>query len=378
MIKKIVYIFCFFFATIIACKKPFEPAAITADNNFLVVEGVINSAPNAHTTINLSRTKKLADTSINAPETTAQVTVEGESGGIFPLLNIGNGSYTINQLNLNSAGKYRLKIITADGKQYASSFVGAKATPPIDSITWRQPDDLTINIHTHDPQNNTRYYRWEYIETWQYTAPLNTAWGEKNGRIFVVDSNTQLFTCWKSAPSTNILLGNTLQLSEDVISNIPLTTVEQNSEKPFIKYSILVNQYSLTREAYDYWQILQKNTQNLGTLFDPLPAQLKGNIQCVTNPREPVIGFVSICPIQQKRIFISHAELTNWPGPPPPDNCGIIGISQDPFDFLNYTFDDPSYAPYYFVSAGPLIIAKKICLDCTQKGGSTRRPAFWQ
>lgn len=378
MIKKIVYIFCFFVATLIACKKPFEPAATTADNNFLVVDGVINATANGTTVITLSRTKRLADTTINSVETTARVTVEGESGGVFSLVNLGDGRYTINQLNINSAGKYRLKIITADGKQYLSAFVAVKPTPPIDSVTWKQPDDLTISVHTRDRQNNTRYYRWDFVETWQYTAPLNTTWGEKNGRIFVVDSNTQVFTCWISVNSTDILLGNSIQLSEDVISNLPLTTIPKNSEKPLIKYSILVNQYALTREAYEYWQILQKNTQNLGTLFDPQPSQLKGNIQCVTNPGEPVIGFVSICPIQQKRIFISNAELTNWPGPPPPDNCGIIGIPQDPVDFLNYTFDDPTYAPYYFVSAGPLIIAKRICLDCTQKGGATRRPAFWQ
>jgi Domain of unknown function (DUF4249) len=378
MIKKIVYIFCFFVATLTACKKPFEPAAITVDNNFLVVDGVINATANGSTIITLSRTKRLADTTINSVETTAQVTVEGESGGVFSLVNLGDGRYTSNQLNINSAGKYRLKIITADGKQYLSAFVAVKPTPAIDSVTWKQPDDLTISVHTRDRQNNTRYYRWDFVETWQYTAPLNTAWGEKNGRIFVVDSNTQLFTCWISVNSTAILLGNSIQLSEDVISSLPLTTIPKNSEKPLIKYSILVNQYALTREAYEYWQILQKNTQNLGTLFDPQPSQLKGNIQCVTNPGEPVIGFVSICPIEQKRIFINYAELANWPGPPPADNCGIIGIPQDPVDFLNYTFDDPTYAPYYFVSAGPLILAKKICLDCTQKGGATRRPAFWQ
>jgi hypothetical protein len=304
--------------------------------------------------------------------------VEGESAGAFSLVNLGDGRYTSNQLNINSAGKYRLKIITADGKQYLSAFVAVKPTPAIDSVTWKQPDDLTISVHTRDRQNNTRYYRWDFVETWQYTAPLFTVWGLNNRRIFVTDSNTQLYTCWISVNSTDILLGNSIQLSEDVISSLPLTTIPKNSEKALIKYSILVNQYALTREAYEYWQILQKNTQNLGTLFDPQPSQLKGNIQCVTNPGEPVIGFVSICPIQQKRIFINYAELANWPGPPPADNCGIIGIPQDPVDFLNYTFDDPTYAPYYFVSGGPLILAKKICLDCTQKGGATRRPAFWQ
>jgi hypothetical protein len=377
MIRKVTWYFLVMAATIPACKKPYEPAAITANNNFLVVEGVINAVPNATTTITLSRTKRLADTTINTFETTAQVSIEGEGGGIFPLFNSSNGRYT-NQLNLNSAGKYRLKIMTADGKQYVSSFVSVKSTPPIDSVTWQQPNDLTLYVHSRDPQNNTKYYRWDYIETWQYTAPFNTAWGEKNGRIFVLDSNTQIFTCWISVNSNSILLGNTTQLSEDVISKLPLTTIAPTSAKALIKYSILVNQYALTREAYDYWQILEKNTQNLGTLFDPLPAQLKGNIECVTNPREQVIGFVSACRVQQKRIFISNAELNNWPGPPPPDNCDIRGISQDPTDFLNYTYDDPSYAPYYFVSAGPLIIAKKICLDCTQQGGSTKKPSFWQ
>jgi hypothetical protein len=53
---------------------------------------------------------------------------------------------------------------------------------PIDSITWKQKLDspnkaVTVFVHAHDPQNKTLFYRWDYVETWQYEAPLNATLG---------------------------------------------------------------------------------------------------------------------------------------------------------------------------------------------------------
>ena len=94
------------------------------------------------------------------------------------------GIYKSNPLLLNSADKYRLKIITASGEQYASDFVEVRQTPAIDSITWQQQNDVTIYANTHDPSNSTTYYRWDFIETWQYRSQLESELGQKNGIIF--------------------------------------------------------------------------------------------------------------------------------------------------------------------------------------------------
>jgi hypothetical protein len=377
MIKR-VYKYLLLLFLVAGCKKSFEPIAITTDYKYLVVDGVINAAANSSTIIVLSRTKRLTDsTYISFPELNAQVTIEGEVGGIFVLRNNGNGDYISNPLSLNAGNKYRLRIKTFDGREYLSSFVPVNQTPAIDNISWQQPDDITVYVSTRDPQNNTRYYRWEFVETWEYNAELTTPWILKNERVIPKVAGEEYYTCWASARSSNILIGSSIKLTEDVISNEPIAVIAKGSEKGLIKYSILVKQYALTRPAYDYWQILQKNTQSLGSLFDPQPSQLRGNIQSVSNPGEPVIGFVSVCSVQEKRIFINKQQLTNWLAPPPPD-CSEKEIAKNPLGDFVFTFEDTTYAPYYFISGGGVQIAKKDCLDCRRKGGVSVKPVFWQ
>src|SRR5262249_36219111 len=101
--------------------------------------------------------------------------------------------------------------------------------------------------------------------------------------------------------------------SSDIINQQLIETIPARSEKIGFKYSILVNEYAITEEAFAYWQSLKKNTEQLGTLFDEQPTQqVSGNIHCVSNPNEPVIGFIASGTMQQKRIFISNDDLPYW------------------------------------------------------------------
>ena len=57
---------------------------------------------------------------------------------------------------------------------------------------------------------------------------------------------------------------------------------------------------------------MKKNTEQTGSLFDPQPSQLSGNIHCLTDPNELVIGYVEITQEQTQRIFISSSEVSDW------------------------------------------------------------------
>jgi hypothetical protein len=367
-----------------ACKKPYTPAAITINYNYLVIDGVINANPNGSTTILLSRTKNLTDSVKPAPENGAQVSIEGETGGIFPLTAQGNGAYTSNPLNLVASAKYRLRILTKDGSAYQSDFVSVKQTPPIDSLSWRQDTltkDILIYAHTHDPNNQTHFYRWDNVETWQYRAAFQASWGMNGTRIYFIDPFDQVlqqYNCWGTVNSTNIAIASSEALSQDLISYAPVNRVRQNAEKLMVRYSINVRQYGLTREAYRYWQIIEKSTQQTGTVFDPQPAQLVGNIHCTSNPTEPVIGYVSVSYITEKRIFIDHRDVVEWKYVDLTPACEIAFGFQDPNDFLHFPYPDTTYAIYYFQTGGGMAMAKKRCVDCRRRGGTNLKPSFWQ
>ncbi len=382
MNKGIVKYFCFLFLLIciLTCKKAYNPPAVTTNYNYLAVDGFINTGSNSISTIILSRTRTIADT-INTPELNAQVSIVSSNGTSYNLQQSGNnGMYVSNTLNLDTTQKYQLAIATADGNKYASDFVGCKLTPPIDSVNWQQQNGVNIFLNTHDPNNNTHYYKWDYTETWQYHSTLQNFLGVSNGLIYYEDSTNQTYMCWYTDNSTNILLGSSIALSHDEISQAPIAVIPDDDVKINIRYSILVHQYALTQDAYNYWLTIQKTSQQLGSLFDLQPSQINGNFHSLTNPGMPVIGFVSACSIEQNRIFISNDQLANWPYNKSLEySCPMVLTPVNPVNFAIYTYSDTSYAPYYFMPMnGPLVVTKKICIDCTLQGGVSHAPSFWQ
>ncbi len=383
MSKRIIQYFALLVLAVfcITCVKKYEPPAIQAANNYLVIDGIINANPNEATTIVLSRSRNLSDTVSNIPELGAQVYIISNTGSTYALTDANNtGNYISALLNLNAANQYQLKIITSDRHQYLSDLVPVKICPPIDSLTWQQDSSLTVYLNTHDPTNSTIYYKWDFVETWEIHSPVETFWIEKNGLISFADSTNQTDSCWTTLNSTNIITGTSIALSHDVINKQPITTIPQNDERIQDRYSIIVRQIPLTANAYNYWQLIEKNSQQLGTLFDPQPSQLNGNIHPITNPNEPVIGYVTAATTQKERLFITNKQLSNWNGLISANECQTLQIPQDTTNYFLYTYPDPSYAPWYFTGTSPhilLIIIKKACVDCLEYGGVNQRPSFW-
>jgi len=366
------------------CKRDYSPTVLQTNPNWLVIDGFINTGANSTTTFSLSRTQQLSDSvSTNSPELQAAVTIIAGNGNSYSLQDIGNGAYTSPQMTLDPAQKYKLQIATRNGSKYLSDTVSVRSAPPIDSLSWRQDDssgNVIVSVNTHDPSGNSHYYRWFYTETWEYHAPLQSQLQLLNGEIeYAIDSLTQQFLiyyCWRSDNSTDIVLGNTTAFGQDRVSQQPIGTIPRGAQKISIKYSMLASQYVLTPDAYQYWLTLQKNTQNLGTLFDPQPSQLAGNIHCLTNPKEPVIGYLSAGSVQQQRLFIDNKQVSNW------DTlvleCPIIQIPRDPDNFHVYNYPDTLWGPYYFSTSPPVLnLSKRTCLDCRLQGGTLQKPSYW-
>jgi len=358
----------------LGCKRPYDPPEIKNADSFLVVEGVINGNPLSSTTISLSRLRKLDDTSYNQPEFSAQVMIEEESGSQFRLNESGNGDYTSADLTLNGAKRYRLLINTADGKDYASDFTPVLQTPPIDTLTWEQNSDVTLYVDTHDPLNQTKYYRWDYVETWEYHSFYESIVKYIPDTV-VYDTQNSTHGCWQTGHSTEISLGNSTALNSDVITHARIGTIPHNSQKCSERYSALVRQYALSQKGYEYWLVLQKLSQQLGTLFDVQPSQLQGNIHSLSSD-EPVIGYISAGTITEKRMFIDHSSLVDWKefdG----NYCDILGVVANTADITHYLFADGYYAPYYFTGPGAVTYTWSECVDCRKLGGTTVKPSFW-
>jgi hypothetical protein len=368
-----------------SCKEKFVPNLQSPATGYLVVEGFINSGQEP-TTITLTRTTKLYDSADIIYENNATVNILGENNEMFPLFEIGNGRYVSSSLNLNNNEKYRLQIKTSDNKEYLSDFTAVKHTPDIDSITYvRNNDGLKVYINTHDASNNTKYYKWNYEETWEfhsaYLSVLEYFKDPFTNQILGVGyrnalhlPETTIFKCWQSNTSKNINIGSSEKLTADIIY-LPLYSIAPASQRLSVLYSVLVKQYALSHDAYLYFEKIKKNTEQLGSIFDPQPSELQGNIHCTTNPSETVVGYVDVSEEKSQRIFIKNSDVPGWNYDA---GCQLNIIKNQPDSINSRGSGTIPTGPHTIVqlSIVDFYASAETCVDCTLSGTNIK-PPFW-
>ena len=377
----------------LSCKQAYTPPAITSSVSFLVVEGVINNSSDS-TIIKLSHTVNISDSVSSLPVPHATVAVQGDQNVTYPLPEIAQGKYVTTNLNLDNAHKYRLIITTAYNKQYYSDYVPVLNSPPLDSVYYTLSNNtININTATHDAGNTVKFYRWDYKETWIIRSAYLSYYKSDGYNVYLRDFvNDNIYQCWTSDTSSVVVLNTTAKLKQSLLTNNIIISFPQNSEKLGYSYSIIVNQYALSTEAYNFWTNLKKNTEKLGSIFDAQPSQINGNIHCSSNPAEPVIGYISAGTVASKRIFINHEQLpltaTNFSTA----NCELDSLwyskpktgermvdeliyykkSNNGVIFIPITsFKTPNGIILGYMSTTPF------CADCTLRG-TNRKPDFWK
>ncbi len=337
-----------------------------------MVEGFING--NGLTSIKLSRTRNITsgDTATHVNELNAIVAIEDQTNATYPLTEEGNGIYTVNTF-LNPTNKYRLHIHTSGNKEYLSDYVPYKPSPAIDSLGWNfKNNDVQVYANTHDDQNTTRYYRWTYTETWEFHSPYYSAIEYDVPPGIINQRTEQIYACWPTQNSTNIILGSSAKLSLDVIHEAPLVLIPFHDSRLSVLYSIYVTQYALDSSAYNYWQAIKSNTEDIGSIFDPQPNQTKGNIHCVTDTSETVIGYIGAGSTSSLRLFISNTAMpSDWNLR---SDCTMIVV---PSDSLAFYFGGRLYIPIDEIRPGIYSGSTFSCVDCRASGGPNVKPVFW-
>jgi hypothetical protein len=362
-----------------SCLQPYAPPEITHATSYLVVDGSLNVNPLASSQIKLSRTQNVQATESPEVEREAKVSVEGDKGSNFSFTEVQPGTYTLGTISYLENEKFRLRIKTKAGKEYISLHVPAMQTPTIDSVTYRVSPDNTgvqINVNTHDPLNKTHFYRWNFEETWQYQMPLYSGY-EVIGKQ--IKARTEdINTCWGNQKSAQITVASSVKLSKDVLRDVPITFVPVLGDKLRIKYSILVKQYGISQEEFEYWTALSKTNEGTGGLFDPQPSQVTGNLSCLSDPNEIVFGFFSASSLEEKRLFITErlGGLTFLDQSCQPTDTLPESEAIRLFEKLSHLILVQYPVPgspelWYTTGTAP-------CSDCRELGGTNKKPSFWK
>lgn len=356
-----------------ACIDPYNPPEIAAEQDFLVVDGAF--FPNQVSEVILTTTQNLSEEDEPSRITGASVSLQVKDGNTFTYDQLDNGIYRLMPVEVAINSEVRLRILN-QGSEYISEYVPVLSTPEIDSISFKAENDgLQFFVNASDPQNNTWYYRWQFTETWEFNTAFFSSFEYLNGEVLI--RNEGIYVCWDSTYSKNIYVGTSSSLSEDVISLFPLHKVLPTSIKLRRKYSLLVKQFALNQDSYQYYKELEANTENLGTLFDPLPFQLNGNFTNVDNPEIPVIGYFYSSEVKEKRIFVTSKDHDYRIQP----NFSACEMDTVLLGELDEATDNLLLLTEYYSDFSPNLLgyfaAPPYCVDC-RLYGSNVEPDYWQ
>jgi hypothetical protein len=351
------------------CISDFYPV-VAEEKELLVVEAFITDQPGTDT-VKLSKSIPLGRINEAKPLSDCFVTINDDLGNIHLLTEQKAGTYITDSATFRGMiGRiYSLHIRTSNGINYESNPTEMKAVPPIDSIYYEKTvikegvgiffriDGCQIYLDTHDSSNNCKYYRWDYSETWVLRLPF-----------FVVNQ-----ICWITEKSRPINIKSTAAFDEAKIIKHPINFIDNVTDRLKRKYSILVNQYSISEEEYNYWQELQNIREPSGGLYDVIPASVPSNMTCIENPEEKVLGYFSVSAKTSKRFFIQgdfKGIIERY------DNCvtgTIFGSLPEGLGVSYWILEDhlDHTVPFWIVTD------KKGCADCTVRG-SNKRPSYWE
>lgn len=345
--------------------------------------------------IKITKTARFEDEGVTTV-TGATVTIKDNLNNTYAFAEQSDKYVSETEFAALAGRQYHLEVRTKEGKVYESSNQTLTTVSPITSIVptavTKEKEGLgvQINVNSYDPTRTSKYYRYEYEETYKIVAPK---WSSERAIVTGTqgirvqeDNDPNKKVCYATKKSTDIIITSTNNLTEDRV-NLPVRFIREDDYIVAQRYSILVKQYVENQEAYAFHKIMKEMATSSSVLSPKQPGVLSGNIRCTSNVDEKVIGYFDVTSVSTQRIFFNYTDLfppTNTPAylnpcenisfrycfqlntNPPCDGPALISGIQN--NAITYIAGEGS-ATYTMVEAA--------CGDCTTFA-SNIIPSFWK
>lgn len=373
----------------VSCVYPFNPEIPSGAGGMLVIEGDILIGEISP--VSVTYTAPLSNTHVRLDPVSADVWVEDDRGGIYEVRDVEEGVYNVDMTGADPSLQYRLHVINKDNsKEYVSAFGRCCSEPVIDSLSYiideeRGKLNIALSMHARDES----YFRWSYVEDWEYHAYFNASikyippemstnfWGPPQpmgpGSIEPMFPESTYY-CWGHHDSDAIMIFSTEKQNDDRFVDLEFLPIARDDRKISSVYHIEVRLEPLTRDAYLYWDNMRTNSAFSADLFTPTPSDMVGNISCVQDGSEQVLGFINVARRAKKRLYVDNAETRFY---------RKIEKFDDPVELSQgewYHYYSNGYLPYYTEIPGNYSTtywALRRCVDCTVMGGTVKRPSWW-
>lgn len=370
---KLLKIFIIFIITtffIISCIDEYNHN-IKDYENILVIQGMITNNDGPYD-IFIKKSIPLTGYSSYNEIQDAIVTIRDNNNNEEILTEISPGHYQTSKNGIKGiiGNTYILNVITDDGNVYESDPVTLKEVPKIDSIypvykeVYSFEDNKYIKgieliVETEEwNQGNNYFLRWDYTEVWQ-TKPKWKA---------IQTDEEFADTCWQVNSSQETIIENTASYNTNKMKK-SILYIGENSPKPFYKYDIKINQYSINETNYYFWKMLKETSENNGNIYDQVPYSPISNLNCINNENINILGFFDACSVSSK-ILTLKAPIFDIPFY---DFNSVCTYTNLPLE--DYSSDYQGWTYVIEVTQRSITFTfQKYCVDCMEYSTTQYKP----
>ncbi len=288
---------------------------------------------------------------------------------------------------------------------YESEWMKPMISPAMEELSFTQQEEGVYIIANTVGNEEAEYFFWDYEDDWIFRTPYMSAYDYIDGEITTLEDPYERTRCWTGSRSKAPIFETSEKYQNQQIQK-RILLIPNGSEKLTERYSIKVRQWAISRETYTFWETLIKNTEDIGSIFGPVPSLSGSNFRHSENPEKPVIGFLRFGAPATKRIYIDRSQVQSWFEDIVVDaSCEIDYLDTVRFfqykpvfgerrllpvcqafrgdmasepsltdfspcpTYIHYPYDPPEFIGYFAIA--------RECVDCTTRGKTTP-PAYWE
>lgn len=338
MLRRLSYIL-FLFS--VCCIEPYK-VEIEEGQQLLTIDGMVTTGPGPHV-IKLTRsdTYGSAYEGLIRPVQGATMIVRDDQGRVIFLKEDieKSGSYkTPDGFSAKIGRSYTLQIQLVTGEVYSSLPEKVESVPEIKNLTFESVQipvegeilfrsGAQIYAELEDPGDQKNFYFWRNAES---TFVLETRPDLYVLRIPNLPPQPAPKPCCYICYQTENVGNQSIFIAQDenfngLTTKISVAFIEDNGVRLVNTFRTDIRQISVSAEAYRFLKLVKQQTEISGSVFDPPPASIRGNMISLDNPDEVVLGYFMVGGEARKRIYLKKSDLTfNQPRAIIPDDCRVF------------------------------------------------------
>lgn len=315
----------------------------------LVMSGQVSTIPDQ----NIIELGTSADSeSLPNPLSGATIKLVDDLGNASYYIETKTGFYVLNDYQGIEGRTYHVEIETPNGKRYKSLPEKMQPVSVLEKVDYEIVSESVVDFEgTSLPKNfykiyanstlasNKLYLKWSVNEAFLLSpTDFPDPFGSIPAPCFIVQN---------ADPQRVALLDGTTFASNKIRQLVASREIDWTFTE---KHYFTTYQSTITKDAFEYWRKVNILANQVGSIFDTPPAEVAGNMVCVSDPSEKVFGyFQSVNQTFQRRDFYQ----SDLPFPLLVEKCDFTG-----------DFDPLSYLPR--------------CIDCESlRNSSFKRPSWF-